>query len=285
MRRWLWPRSLAARVVLAQGLAILLVAIALPFAGSWILHHLAIGEQQRVLEEQAAAIARGFATVPAPGASVTTTLPDALQQVFDSRYDGRGYLIVSRRDGPVASSRYADAIPWERVPLDMHLHPFVLSPFHGVSLPVDRDGARYWVIVAQDQSGPGVVVSRVVEQALGRFAAIMLPMLLVFAVLNYFLVRGLIVSVERVSAEAAGIGPDTLGIRLGEEGMPSEVAPLVHAINELVARLGESLTGHAQFVGNVVHELRTPLSTLKMQAMRSYRRGSPPRCSGPRQKL
>lgn len=266
MRRWLWPRSLAARVVLAQGLAILLVAIALPFAGSWILHHLAVGEQQRVQEEQAAAIAHGLSMARGRDGSVTVTLQDGLQHAFDSRYDGRGFVVVGEASGPVAISRYGDAIPWERVPLDTRLRSFVLTPFAGVSLPVGVGGRRFWVIVAQDSSGPGVVVNRVVEHALGRFAAIMLPMLLVFAILNYFLVRGLTVSVERMSATAARIGPDSLDIRLAEGRMPSEVAPLVRAVNELVARLGESLNGQAQFVGNVVHELRTPLSTLKMQA-------------------
>lgn len=48
-----------------------------------------------------------------------------------------------------------------------------------------------------------------------------------------------------------------------EENTPSEVQPLVVAINELMIKLAEDLEAQRRFVGNAAHQLRTPLAGLK----------------------
>jgi len=52
---------------------------------------------------------------------------------------------------------------------------------------------------------------------------------------------------------------------LDGSGMPSEVTPLVDALNGLLARLGESLDTQRAFVADAAHELRSPLTALKLQ--------------------
>jgi two-component system sensor histidine kinase QseC len=48
--------------------------------------------------------------------------------------------------------------------------------------------------------------------------------------------------------------------------VPNEVRPLVVALNNLLARVGNSLEGERRFTANAAHELRTPLATIQAQA-------------------
>ena len=48
-------------------------------------------------------------------------------------------------------------------------------------------------------------------------------------------------------------------------GLPDEVAPLVAALNGLLQRLGDSLGAQRAFVADAAHELRSPLTALKLQ--------------------
>ncbi|CAN5920435.1 ATP-binding protein [soil metagenome] len=52
---------------------------------------------------------------------------------------------------------------------------------------------------------------------------------------------------------------------LPASGLPDEVAPLVSALNALLQRLGASLDAQRAFVADAAHELRSPLTALKLQ--------------------
>ncbi|MDD4928013.1 MAG: sensor histidine kinase N-terminal domain-containing protein [Gallionella sp.] len=53
---------------------------------------------------------------------------------------------------------------------------------------------------------------------------------------------------------------------LPEEQIISEMRPLIHSFNELMARLDISLSSQRRFISNAAHQLRTPLSGFKTQA-------------------
>ena len=49
------------------------------------------------------------------------------------------------------------------------------------------------------------------------------------------------------------------------DGLPDEIAPLASALNALLARLSSSLDSQRAFVADAAHELRSPLTALKLQ--------------------
>ena len=50
---------------------------------------------------------------------------------------------------------------------------------------------------------------------------------------------------------------------LPEEGLPAEVAPLIHAINEMMGRVNAEHAQQELFVATAAHELRTPVAILR----------------------
>ena len=65
-----------------------------------------------------------------------------------------------------------------------------------------------------------------------------------------------------VATEAATIDMETLGRRLTSRDVPSEVTPLVRAINEALERLDIGTKRQRLFTANAAHELRTPVAVL-----------------------
>ena len=61
---------------------------------------------------------------------------------------------------------------------------------------------------------------------------------------------------------------------LPAEPLPDELRPLIGALNGLLARLGESIAAQRAFIGDAAHELRSPLTALRLQAQLLERAGS-----------
>lgn len=58
---------------------------------------------------------------------------------------------------------------------------------------------------------------------------------------------------------------------LSAEGVPAEVQPLVHELNALFARVRGTLEAQTHFVADAAHELRSPLTALKLQLQAAER--------------
>ncbi|RQO60511.1 sensor histidine kinase [Paucibacter sp. KBW04] len=62
------------------------------------------------------------------------------------------------------------------------------------------------------------------------------------------------------SRESSDLSP------IDERRIPEEVAPLVRAINDLLARLDQSISSQKHFLADAAHQLKTPLAGLRTQA-------------------
>jgi two-component system OmpR family sensor kinase len=87
-----------------------------------------------------------------------------------------------------------------------------------------------------------------------------LLMLAVWALITFSLAP-----VERVRQQVATRPADDLS-PLPEEGLPREVLPLVRELNQLFHRVDRAFASQRDFVADAAHELRSPLTALKLQA-------------------
>ena len=108
-----------------------------------------------------------------------------------------------------------------------------------------------------------------IRQALAANAALrsIAPMLWVaplMLLLAGWLVTRATAPLRRVAAELRGRDARTLQ-PLPDAGLPDEIGPLVGALNVLLGRLSEALGAQRAFVADAAHELRSPLTALKLQ--------------------
>ena len=132
-------------------------------------------------------------------------------------------------------------------------------------------GSQTWRTFSVATSGRVIQVAqpRQVRRELAARAAWrgVLPMLLaapVMLVLAGWLVARALRPLRRVADEVRRRDEQSLA-PLPAAGLPDEVAPLVNALNTLLARLQHALGTQRAFVADAAHELRSPLTALRLQ--------------------
>ncbi|RZL95788.1 MAG: HAMP domain-containing protein [Variovorax sp.] len=99
--------------------------------------------------------------------------------------------------------------------------------------------------------------------------ALMAPLLML--AVGWIITRSL-APVRRMRREVADRADDDLS-PLPEQDLPDEVRPLVQEINLLFQRVGGAFEAQKNFVADAAHELRSPLTALKLQAESLRRAG------------
>ena len=143
---------------------------------------------------------------------------------------------------------------------------------------VTQNGARYRVYsvqtpaqtiqIAQDMDGRE-------SRARALAARAMLPMALIAPLLMlilWWVIRRSLAPLERTRQQIAVRAVNDLS-PLPDNGLPDEVRPLVQEINLLFGRLDIAFDAQKAFVSNAAHELRSPLTALKLQAQALVRTG------------
>lgn len=122
---------------------------------------------------------------------------------------------------------------------------------------IEKDGD--WLMVAERADLRYLLADRVAMQTV-RAAALALPLA---AVLAWVIVGHGMQLLRRLAGELQDKRADDLSrVEIGDP--PSELAPVVQAVNGLLDRLALSLAREQRLTADAAHELRTPIASLKM---------------------
>lgn len=196
-------------------------------------------------------------------------LPPRQRQLYAS--PARTRLLAARTaDGKVVASTdsefTAEVAGWpvpasERNAFRLEDFGATSQDYAGVTVRVPSSAGPLLVSVAAvsdaDALAYGIMRGFIVDVAWAilLFAAAML------AVAVWSIRRGL-KPVRAASEMAAAIGPAAIAVRLPTHGLPTELLPLVAAVNGALDRLEQGFAVQRQFTANAAHELRTPLAIL-----------------------
>ena len=78
-----------------------------------------------------------------------------------------------------------------------------------------------------------------------------------------FLLFLLVRSMRRLANVAQSLDPQAPSHRLPEKGLPTEIVPMVRAINRMIRRIDRANEEQAFFLAAAAHELRTPLAIVR----------------------
>ncbi|PSS46217.1 two-component system sensor histidine kinase QseC [Enterobacter sp. FS01] len=119
---------------------------------------------------------------------------------------------------------------------------------------------KYRVVVGQEREYRQEMALDVVRSQLTPWLVALPVMLLVLIVL---LSRELW-PLKKLAQTLRARSPDATD-QLPTHGVPAEVSPLVEALNQLFTRTGEMMARERRFTSDAAHELRSPLTALKVQ--------------------
>ncbi|HZV65844.1 MAG TPA: ATP-binding protein [Telluria sp.] len=128
-----------------------------------------------------------------------------------------------------------------------------------------------WRVYAERRDGGMVQVAQAVagreRLAAGIALRSLLPFLLVMPILGliiYVVVGRSLLPLSRLAQAVGRRSPQALQ-PVPPEGQPPELAPVVSALNDLLRQLDHALASQRAFVADAAHELRSPLTALKLQ--------------------
>lgn len=214
------------------------------------------------LQAQARAVARYLTT--APDGTPRLDPPPALAGAFHPGPEGSAYLVVGADGRERLASNAAEAAALiAYLPPGMGLFRVPASPDHprGMVGYVSRAGP--WRVAVAQGSEQAEVLARSLSEEFLTTGLLLLAAIGGGAVLiGVWTVRDGLRPLRRASAAAAQVDPAQPGLRLPDTDLPGEVAPLVTAVNQALARLEAALAAQRRFVGEAAHTLRTPLAVL-----------------------
>ena len=260
-------RSLQAQLVLrlaaAFVVATILAVIALVYEGTQAAQSLGDDELERRAVQIAQFVARG------QDGALHLSLPANLDRLYQSPAHTR-LLAVRSADGAMVAASSSDfsAEVGRWPPADGHRHPFQLDDFgptrqdyNGLTVRVDSAAGPLSMTVAAASDAEDLAKDLVRRFLLDLAWAVPLFAAAMLAIAAWSIRRSLR-PVHAASERAAAIGPVATAVRLPIADLPTELVPLVAAVNHAFDRLEQGFAVQRQFTANAAHELRTPLAIL-----------------------
>ena len=258
-------KSIISRIVILHVIAVAITSILMSVALSWLLNTATSNIHNEAMEEQAASLAKHLFRL-ADG-SLSLELPESLQGLYSQPYGRYSFAVVDDQ-GKTLFSSLTDRSPV--FPADPRTADVQFletqkggAAISGASIRRIIGGRTVWLQAAEDLANRDVLIDDIVEDFFKHVGWITLTILLVLLVTDIAIFRRALLPLRQASEIAREIGPARTDIRLPLDEIPSEVRPLVSAINKALDRLDQGFRVQREFTADAAHELRTPLSILR----------------------
>lgn len=266
-------RSLRQRLMLWLLLPIVLLTGTWTWVAYVVVLHFTNLAHDRALEDTVQTLARqvrvesGKVEVDLPPVALHMLEFDQVDTVYFSVSDEQGQQIVGNRalpanpagDGESGETRFYDALVNGK---SVRLVEY--------TVPTDTIGEAVHVRVAETLRKREILAREVLVY-------MMAPQLLFLAsivlLVWYGIGRG-IAPLSRIRDAIARRTHEDLS-PLDEAGLPVEAYEQVHVINDLMARLGKTITAQSRFIADATHQLRTPITVLRTQTELALRAHDP----------
>jgi signal transduction histidine kinase len=258
-------KSIISRIVILHVIAVAITSILMSVALSWLLNMASTNIHDDAMEEQAVSLASHL-VVQADG-KLSLALPPNLQGLYSQPYGRYAYAVVDGTGKTLFSSLKDNAPVFPADPrartvqfLQTRVGAAAIS---GASVRRDIGGKTVWVQAAEDLANSDNLLDDIVDDFYRHVGWITLPILLLLLVIDIAIFRRALWPLRQASETAQQISPARTDIRLPLQDIPSEVRPLVSAINKALDRLDQGFRLQREFAADAAHELRTPLSILR----------------------
>jgi two-component system, OmpR family, sensor histidine kinase TctE len=208
---------------------------------------------------------------------VQVVIPPAALELFASPSRDRVFYRASGEKGVLLSGYYDLALP-PRLPRAEEAVYFDTMererPVHvvGFAQPVFAAPERGSVLIEVAQTLEGR--DRLAREIWGMSISRQLALLVLIGVLLWFgLGRGM-APLLKLRDRVLERRPGSVD-RLDDGAVPTELRPLVVAVNDYAQRLDRHMSAHSRFIADASHQLRTPLTLLNTQVVYALRHDEP----------
>lgn len=133
--------------------------------------------------------------------------------------------------------------------------------YFGLTVALGSPVGPLWITIAR-AADDDVLVHALLKEFVYELAW-MIPLVAAATLaIGVFAIRRGLRPLRQASAHAATIDPGNISVRLPQRDLPSEVQPLVAAVNHALDRLEKGFLVQRQFTADAAHQLRTPLAIL-----------------------
>jgi signal transduction histidine kinase len=257
-------RSIISRIIILHVIAVAVTSIVLSLALAWLLNRATNNIHNEAMESQAASVAH-YLRINADG-GLSLDLPPELQGLYSQPYGRYSYAIIDDQGRVVISSLRDHGALFASDPraagVGLLRTRRVDAAISGVSLRKIVSGKPYWIQAGEDLANRDVIIDDIFADFYRNLGWVILPILLALLVIDISIFRRALRPLREASEIAKHISPTRTDVRLPEAAIPSEVRPLVVAVNHALDRLDKGFRIQREFTADAAHELRTPLSIL-----------------------
>ena len=199
--------------------------------------------------------------------SYEISVPPAAFELFDSQYKDRVFYAVHTKEGKLIAG--GDELPPYEAPLQIDEASYFIARLH--------DGPARVIAYAHaltNSSTGDFAITQVAQTLRGHnefrdgliWSTIRghLVLLVIMAVSLVMALRWTLSPLEEFSRTLARRQTGSLE-KVGEEHAPTELEPVIHALNDYVTRLDHTLSSYEKFVSNTAHHLRTSFAIIASQ--------------------